>query len=297
MIKPTFTLVAALLIAGAGCADTARPSICDVAPDELVIFPSDQVSVPPNVVIRVLAGRAADDLGVVLARADGGPQEPGTATLFVTSFGDVLEFTPTFALDSDTRYRVDVVEPLGDVVATTFFTTGTFGEPHISAGASGEVFIEGIAGEDRGCCTGGGCADGTVVQLPPLDGDNYAPQLLLLTVDERYNDACGAQRAQVGVIPVVWEGPSTQGVIAESDLILEGCFEVGIVTQTLREVHPGGVVCTPGHSFTPLPPTAACHTSAGGGCHAASGGARPVSAALLALLLLGWLLRRRRAAP
>jgi len=272
----------------------STPSICDVQDGEVVIFPASAVDVPTNVVVRVLTGGSAESLHVLLIDPSTETVEPGDEVLLVTTFGDVLELTPRFELLSDADYRIEVVDDFDNVVATAFFSTGVGSEAG-PALAPGAVTVDPIAGEDRACCTGGGCVDGSLVSLPPLAADNFSPQLVLVTVDELFNDACGAQQERVGVIPVVWDGDGSFGLSAETDLFLDGCYILNTVTQTLREGPSTDMVCAPGVSFVPAGPTDQCRASTSGcGCDVAATPAQTALALAFAAGLLLWLWRRRR---
>lgn len=290
----TFASLAAL---AAGCGPAATPSICAVAPDELVLFPDALGGVPTNAVVRMLTGGYADDLHLVVVEAGATVSEPGAEVLLDTTFGDVLEFTPDLELLPNQDYDVDVVDDRGVVLASTGFSTSTRRESGPVLAASGPATLTPIAGPDRACCSAGGCVDGTVLSLPPLAADNFAPQLVLVEVAELYNDACGATSRPAGIIPVVWDGRTDLALEAETDLRLRGCYEITLITQTLGEATPAAMVCAPGATFAPAAPTADCQPVAGCACGAAAtplDAAGSLSLALAVLALLG--ARRRRLA-
>lgn len=276
-----------------GACPVATPSICDIGDGEVVVFPANALDVPTNAVVRVLTGGSAEALHVLLIETSSEAVEPADEVLLQTTFGDVLELTPRFELAPDADYRVEVVDGFDDVVATAFFTTSVTAEGG-PARIPGAATVEPINGSDRSCCSGGGCVDGSVVAMPPPTDDNFSPQLVLVTVNEVYNDACGATERQVGVIPVVWDGDTARALVAETDLFLDGCYILNEVTQTLRDGPETDVVCAPGASFVPAGPTDACHATASGcACDAAADPARDGLAALFAAALLLWLRRRR----
>lgn len=294
MNRSPATVLALLAALALGACPVSTPSICDVQSGEVVIFPASAVDVPTNVVVRVLTGGSADALHVVLVDPATETVEPADEVLLTTTFGDVLELTPRFELLDDADYRIEVVDDLGDTVATAFFSTG-FGPESGLALEPGPAAVDPISGAERACCTGGGCVDGSVVAMPPPTSDNFTPQLVLISVEELYNDACGAHRAPVGVIPVVWDGDTVHGLVAETDLFLDGCYVLNAVTQTLRDGPESGTVCAPGASFSPAPATADCHPTASGcGCDLAASPAQSALAAVFAAALLLWLARRRR---
>lgn len=277
------------LLAVSGCTGAGTPSICDVPDGAVVIFPSGGGDVPRNAVVRVLSGGRADDSSVRLLDP-GDVEVPGLETLFATTYGDVLELAPSVLLDADTRYRVEVLDGFGRVVATDAFTTGIDVEDGPAGVVAGDVAVTPIDGRDRVCCSGSGCVDGSVLTLPGLAGDSYRGQLLLVAVDALGNDACGPTRDPVGVVPVVWDGEDV--ISAETDLFLDGCYEVAVVTETLRDA-VFSPVCAPGLGYEPLPATAECRAT--GGCECGAGGAGGGDGVALALGLAGLLAWRRRA--
>ena len=131
-----------------------------------------------------------------------------------------------------------------------------------------------------------------MLDIASIGRDNFVPQLVLVTVDRLENDACGPVRVPVGVIPVVWDSGVSAGSIlsAETDYLLDGCFEIAAVTQTLRVTAPI-VACTPGASFTPAGPTEACGQTRDSGCKGGGGGVPGILGGALALA--AWMARRR----
>lgn len=292
-IASALALSLVVLLSLAACGPVAAPSVCDLRQGEILIFPTDFSSnVPVDAVIRVLVGEDASDLFVVLVDDDNfNTLEPGRDALFHTTFGDVLEFTPDFELVPDTRYTIEVVDRFDTLIASASFRTGRVVEAGGPVATSSQDILL-LNGQDRACCTTAGCSDGTQVTVSGLDNTHFAPQLVLLSVSEVFNDACGPAVQQVGVIPVVW-APERSGedILAETDLFLDGCYEVSTVTQTLRTIRPTEATCSDGRPFQPLPATDQCRVNKGCQCGAA---ADPVSVSLWALLLVGWLGWRRR---
>jgi MYXO-CTERM domain-containing protein len=288
-------LVLATLAPLSACGPVTSPSVCDLRRGEILVFPTDfSTNVPVDAVVRVLVGDDADDLFILLVDDDIDRLEPGREAFFRTTFGDVLEFTPDFELVPNTRYTVEVVDDFDRLITSSSFRTGSVVETGGNEGFSSQDILL-LDGQDRACCTTAGCDDGTQVTVSGLDNTHFSPQLVLLNVEEVFNAACGPAIRQVGVIPVVWDPTrSEQPIIAETDLFLDGCYEITTVSQTLRSLPPTEATCSNGQPFQPLPATDECRdTTQGCQCGA---GVDPASTTLWALLLVGWFAWRRRRA-
>jgi uncharacterized protein (TIGR03382 family) len=267
------------------------PSICELRPHEAVVFPSDGATdAPLNLVVRVLTG-AAGGLDVVLTRL--GDPAPVSSRLSVTrsGFGNVLELRPDVDLAPAAQYLVAVADGRGPVTSARF-TTGL----SVAEGPPtdhGPVRLEPVAAQDRACCAGDGCREGTRVTVPALPAEALRPQLVLLEIDELYNDACGPAARPVGTVPVVQETSHDRELSAETDLRLAGCYEVTVIDQANRVGQPSGPECTPGFSWRPANQRADCRAGGGCDCQAgAPGGGAALGWLALTVLWLGW--RRRQ---
>ncbi len=284
--------LALALVSAAGCVNAPPPSICSVAADELVIFPANlERNVPTSSSIRVLSGAPADDLHVFVVNADG-LEVAGSETLFKTNFGDVVEWVADspFGLEPNAPYTIEL-EDRGLLAVESQFSTNDDDAFDVTP-VRGSVQLRALLGEERSCCSGDQCADGTAVIFPALPDDHVSPQLGLLTVDEVRNTRCGPEVIGVGVIPVVLFGESDEDAqaVAETDLLLDGCYDIALVTQTLQNYPLGDTVCADGEPFVAAVPAADCAPVSGGGggcaCEAATPSAAPAVGMLLVLLSL-----------
>jgi len=296
--RTTCAIAAALLATSAlgACSDDEGGAVCGLGADEVVALPTGE-GVPLNAAARALVGARSDRLRIRLIEDASDLEVPGAEAIYATSFGDVVELVPDGLLAADTRYRVEVLGRFGDVLGgSSFLTGGHVEEGHAATDEAPTVRY--VAEDDRACCSGRGCRNGSLIALSPPREGNFAPQLLLISVDEHYNDACGAAVRSRGIVPVVWRG-SDRPLEAETDLLLDGCFELSVETQTLRDASPGVLACAQGRSFTPRPVVEGCEPQVRGDgclCRGASAPAQDVAALLAGLALLSWLTRRRRGA-
>lgn len=284
-------LAGALALMLGACVEPIPPSICELTEGEVLVFPVDFTSdVPTNAVVRVLvAGRAAD-LDVFLIEEDTGYEVAGRLIELPTVYGDVLELQPDYLLEPDWDYRIEVVDRFGDLVDVSEFRTGAYeddGPPTVE----GRVDLVPVTASERACCSGRACKEGTLIEVPAPERESFHPQLILLEVSELYNDYCGPASAPADTVPVVFAWDGSSRLLAETDRILTGCFEVVVVDQALRTGNPDGVVCTRGYSWDPAPVNPDCvGPPSGCSCRAASSPSRPLWALILGL----WLVWRRR---
>lgn len=284
----TFATVASILT---GCALDAPSGICALRSDEIRVFPLEGTTeVPPNVVVRILLSeRNAPEIDPFLVDNFDGTTIPATVLEIPTKFGTVLEVVSDFELPPNSTIAIELVDRVtNDVVGVSVFETGVFSETGPPT-AEGPVVIGAIPASDRQCCGADGCRDGTAVSTPSVLGNIPGPQLVLLDVEEVSATACGSSARLVDVIPVVQEGNAGNGLDAETDRTLSGCFQVTVRDQYGRIGQPDGVVCTEGFVFEP---GSGQNCNSRSGCEGAPNSPLPTVILGAMLIAFGW--RRRR---
>ena len=290
--RRTVQLLAVWLVAGCNAVEPPPPDICELGGGELVIFPDDaDRTVPTSVIIRILSGGSVNTLDVGLFD-EHDLQLSGTATLIPTDVGDLLEWVPLFSLAPNARYRLEVME-FDQLVATSTFTTESSSSSEDPITSALEFLP--LSGDERRCCSGDTCRDGTAIHFQALPDNHMQPQLALVVINEVVNTRCGPSSREIGVLPVVIVGDEVDhnGIFAETDLILDGCYDIDLITQTGTAYTLGdGTTCADGQPFVPSVPAADCTTTQGG-CHCQTGTQAPLGATVW--LGLGvWLATRRR---
>ncbi len=281
------------MVSLAGCALTDPTAICELADHEVRIFPVDTTAdVPVNVAPRALlsASRAAAVDAVLIEEISGEPVSVSVIET-ATEFGTVLELLPLSDLAAATEFRVELVDrSTGVPEASSLFVTG--GGPELAlASASGDSIVQAVAKGDRECCGPSGCRDGSVVTVPAIDRGGFWPHLMLLEIEEAFNDQCGAASRLLAVVPVLHESAARTSLVAETDRVLSGCFRVVVRDQLGSAGEPGGVVCSDGFRWEPRAPSEECRQPTG--CALGPPGPSRTGGGLLLLTLATIAFRRR----